>query len=96
MYFSHWRPFAATEQHKPHGLQVVKQAYKLQEGTPDYAQLGLSSFTPLPKAGSEPGLGYPVFTEYPAGSVEVQAMERRRIQEAEDALIRRRQVGVQV
>lgn len=72
-------------------MQIVKQAYKLQEATPDYALLGLTSLRPLPSAGAG-GAGYPVFNEYPVGSVEQQALERRRIQEAEDALIRRRQV----
>jgi hypothetical protein len=38
------------------------------------------------------GEGYPVFSEYPTGSVEAQQLERMRIKEAEEALIRRRQV----
>lgn len=67
-------------------------AYKLEEATPSYASLGLRSFSPLPPAAD--GAGYPLFNEYPAGSVELQAMERQRIQEAEEALIRRRQVLV--
>jgi hypothetical protein len=58
----------------------------LHEATPDYSRVGLSSFKPL-AAGS-----YPLFNDYPLGSVELQQLERRRIQEAEDALIRRRQV----
>lgn len=71
-------------------MQVVKQAYKLQQSTPQYAQLGLATFSPLPAAAD--GAAYPVFNEYPVGSVELQQMERRRIQEAEDALLRRRRV----
>lgn len=82
--------------------QVVKLAQQLHERTPDYAKLGASSLTPLPPpaaAGvsgvSSSGVSgsYPVFKEYPTGSVETQAQERQRIQEAEEALIRRRQVG---
>jgi negative regulator of sigma E activity len=72
-------------------MQIVKQAYKLQQSTPQYAQLGLASFKPLPAAAD--GATYPVFSEYPVGSVELQQLERRRIQEAEDALLRRRRVS---
>eukprot|EP00775_Hariotina_reticulata_P010320 gene10320-10477_t len=66
--------------------KVAKHSYMLDQATPDYARVGLSSFKPL-SVGS-----YPLFNEYPVGSVELQQLERRRIQEAEDALIRRRQV----
>eukprot|EP00879_Flechtneria_rotunda_P028464 GHRR01030580.1.p1 GENE.GHRR01030580.1~~GHRR01030580.1.p1 ORF type:complete len:432 (+),score=200.23 GHRR01030580.1:480-1775(+) len=71
--------------------QLVQQAYKLQETTPHYAVVGSITLTPLPSvpAGSA---SYPAFNEYPVGSIELQEMQRRRIQEAEDALIRRRQV----
>jgi hypothetical protein len=72
-------------------LQVVKQAYKLRQSTPPYAQLGQAAFTPLPAAAD--GATYPTFNEYPVGSVELQQLERRRIQEAEDALLRRRRVS---
>jgi negative regulator of sigma E activity len=72
-------------------VQVVKQAYKLQQSTPQYAQLGVATFKPLPAAAD--GATYPVFNEYPVGSVELQQLERRRIQEAEDALLRRRRVS---
>jgi negative regulator of sigma E activity len=72
--------------------QVVKQAYKLQQSTPQYAQLGLATLKPLPAAAD--GATYPVFNEYPVGSVELQQLERRRIQEAEDALLRRRRVSI--
>ena len=68
-------------------VQVVKLAHQLQEATPAYAQLGPSNFSPLASGGS-----YPVFSDYPTGSVEQQQLERQRIQEAEEALIRRRQV----
>jgi hypothetical protein len=67
---------------------MIKLAHQLHERTPDYARLGFSSLSVLPA-----GDTYPVFSEYPTGSVELQQLERQRIQEAEEALIRRRQVS---
>lgn len=72
--------------------QVVKQAYQLHANTPPYSLLGLAAFTPLP-GGDAAGGAYPVFIEYPVGSVELQQLQRRKIQEAEEALIRRRRVS---
>jgi hypothetical protein len=70
-----------------HAPQVVKLAHGLLERTPEYARVGCTSLRPMPA-----GEGYPVFSEYPTGSVEAQQLERMRIKEAEEALIRRRQV----
>lgn len=69
-------------------MQVIKLSQQLHEQTPEYARLGASSLSPLPAGDS-----YPIFSDYPTGSVEHQRLERQRIQEAEEALIRRRQVG---
>lgn len=68
-------------------MQLVRHAYALVQATPPYAALGGAALAPLPH-----GPLYPAFTEFPAGSVEAAQLERAGIQEAEDALIRRRQV----
>jgi hypothetical protein len=69
--------------------QVIKHAYQLHAATPAFARLGRRALVPLPAASST----YPVFSEYPAGSVDSHARERQRIHEAEEGLVRRRQVG---
>jgi hypothetical protein len=88
-------------------LQVLDRAYQLQRATPTYMHLAPKPVSYLPAAPSSSvasstaaggsaagGLPvYPLFTDYPAGCVEQQRLEREKVQAAEAALIRRRQVG---
>lgn len=49
---------------------------------------------PRPVAEPLPAVGpYPLVSEYPVTNLEAQSAQRVRIQEAEAALVRRRQVG---
>lgn len=66
---------------------VIRRAYVLQHSTPEHMRVAPASIKPLP-----PGPLYPVFTDYPSGSVDQQRLERQRIAAAEEDIARRRRV----
>ncbi|KAI8465354.1 MAG: hypothetical protein J3K34DRAFT_461431 [Monoraphidium minutum] len=80
------RFFAAPKAVDVHKL--LRRAVRLQQATPDHIRVAPRAAGALPRGGA----AYPDFTEFPVTSVEQQAAERRRIQEAEAALLGRREI----
>ncbi|GBF94025.1 hypothetical protein Rsub_07293 [Raphidocelis subcapitata] len=70
---------------------LVRRALALRRDAPPHVAVGPAAARPLPR-----GQSYPDFTEYPVSSAEAAAAERRRIEEAEVALARRRVVAAEL
>ena len=64
--------------------QVIKEAYRLQDTTPDDLHPDLDPATPLTRE------QYPVFNKYPKFIVDYQVQERERIRTEEQEYLRQR------